>query len=161
MSKEFRERIVKGYLLDPSQIKVILILYREALYDNIDTAKLPFILGKAITKEILETGNQIATTEEVTFSTIEAFGNKVAKDSIIAIARKKVYYFNKAIISRLIIKEFLLYKQLIYYINKATKVRRLYIFKLIVKEILNITYIVKEYIEFIYYYKRVASLQYI
>ena len=51
--------------------------------------------------------------------------------------------------------------KLIYYINKTNKIRQLCIFIAIIKNILNINYLIIKHLEFTRYYKRVSSLWYI
>ena len=50
------------------------------------------------------------------------------------------------------------YNRLIFYINKIIKIKRLYIFNVVIKNILKIIYIIKEYLEFTRYYKRIVTL---
>ena len=85
----------------------------------------------------------------------EVFCNKLNRIAIEVrrLETKKVFH-NK--LNGPLLKK-VLYNYLVFYINKATKVRYLYIFKTIIKNILDIIYIIKKYLEFTYYFKRVLS----
>ena len=48
--------------------------------------------------------------------------------------------------------------KLIYYINKVIKTRRLYILIIVVKDILDINYLINGHLEFTRCYKRVSNL---
>ena len=48
ISEDLKVRIVKDYQIDPFWIKALIILYKEASYDDEDVAKLPFVLREKV-----------------------------------------------------------------------------------------------------------------
>ena len=179
MSEDFKARIIKGYHSDPPWIKVLAILNKEDSNGE-DAARLPFVLGETVV-----TSRQVspqaaspqasATTtgaapEAVTLRQASEASGRSATEAVTpeAVTLRQASEASSRP-ARTVATPASTQAQsdseasdrLIYHVDKATGIKRLYIPDAVVKDILDVAHTAEGYIGFTRCYERVASSWYI